>query len=624
MFDLNSRLVAVGILLFVSGATGFIPFGEAAGAAALIAVLAGLSYRLSIHQMLKPGIAGIIAVGESAVVAYILARSGELSSMGVLVLAPCILATFRHGSRAVFTAPLAAAAILGAYAATKSGIPPRPVLLDACAVLAVGLLLEEHRRSAGVEPQPEVVRAEDMSDLELRETFRKLRDAYRALETESRRDRMRVELAETRAGHAADVPQRLASRLATLTGARSVVLYTVATFGAGLVVRGSFGDLSESELESSLDVDPKQSLTDLALKGTQAVRALREDESTVASVPLVYEGRVVGLVSLSHLNSLRLDEARLIAQDAGEDIAAIVVEARDKEDLDRRLREAEVLYDLRTLEEGAESAETIATRFSAEVSEMINADHVGVYRLENGKPELLAKCGIDARLIEDMSFSGGQGVEGWLGTDAPELLLHEVRKDSRCPAGLGMKNRIGSYLLVPLETENGVGGFVSAACNASGGLGREAAESLRLAALELGRALFNARSAGVMSPPEFHTFIGSRAGYLVVLQPFRRQAIESKFGRPAFAHCMRRLTGRLRLRLPRGAAVCRRAQGDFLVFLPGMEEEDARTWANETVAYASMIGLRTPDGAHVVPMALRARVAGLNQQSNEFFQELTA
>ncbi len=625
MFDLSARLIAIGILLFASGATGFVPFLDAAGAGALVAVLSGLSYRLSVHNMLKPGIAGLIAVAESAAVAYIVAKSGTLPMMGVLVLAPCILAAVRHGSRAIFTAPVAAGAVLAAYAVTSNGTPPpRPVLLHACAVLAIGLLLEERRRSILVEEEPVLVRSEDMADLELRETFRKLRDAYRALETASRRDRMSVELAEARAGHPGDVPRKLASRLATLTGARSVVIYTVASFGSGLVVKGTYGDLSQDEVEASLDVDPKQSLSDLIAKSMNAVRALREDESSVASVPLVHEGRVVGLVSLSHLSPTRLDEARLITQDASEEIAALVVEARDKEDVDRRLREAEILYDLRSLEEGAETPEVVATRFANEICQMINADHVGVYKLQGNQAMLVAKSGLDVNLLEDMSFAGGQGVSGWLGIESPELLLHEVRKDGRCPADVAVRSRMGSYLVIPLESESGVTGFVSAACNTSGGLGREAAEALRLAALELGRALFPSRVAGVMTTNEFHTFIGKRPGHLVLLQPLKRQAIENTFGRPAFAHCMRRLTGRLRLRLPRGAAVCRRPQGDFVVFLPRAEEADARNWANETVAYASMMGLRTPDGTHVVPMALRARVAPLNQQSDEFLQELTA
>ena len=152
---------------------------------------------------------------------------------------------------------------------------------------------------------------------------------------------MTVELADTRTGLARDVPQRLASRLATLTGARSVVIYTVTTYGTGLVVKGAYGDLSQHEAEQSLDVDAKQSLSDLTTKGTQAVRAIREDESRVSTVPLVLDGRVVGLISLSHLNPIRLDEARLIAQDAADDIAVLIAEARDEEDVDRRLREAE-------------------------------------------------------------------------------------------------------------------------------------------------------------------------------------------------------------------------------------------------------------------------------------------
>lgn len=624
MFDFNARLILVGLFVFASGATGFLPFTEAIAVGVIFTALAGGAHRLASLGRLNPGLAGLFAVGESACIAYVLARSGVLTSLGILVLAPCLLAWFRSGSRVLYTAPLAAGAILGAYALTRHGVPPASVLMHAGGLLVIGMLFEHAGRSETVEPNREAVPVEEQTDLELRETFRKLRDAYRALETASRRDRVTVELSEARTGHPGDVPHRLASRLATMTGARSVVIYTVASYGNSMVVKGAYGDLSPNETQSTLDVDPKQSMAVLIDRGTQAARALREDESSVASVPLVHEGRVVGLVSLSHLNPGRLEEARLIAEDAAEDIAALVVEARDKEEIDRRLREAEILYDLRSLEEGAESPATVAERYVNELGQMLEADHVAVYMLQEGGAQILAKSGIDVTLIEDMSFAGGQGISGWMSIEAPELLLHEVQKDSRCPAGSALRSRMGSYLVIPLESDSGVGGFVSAACNVCGGLGKEAAETLRLAALELGRALFPSKAAGVMTPGEFHRFIGKRAGHLVQLQPSRRQAIEGRFGRPAFTHCMRRLTNRLRLRLPRGAAVCRRPEGDFLVFLPKVSEEDARNWANETVAYASMIGLRTPDGAHVVPMSLRARVAPLNQQSHEFLQELTA
>ena len=171
MFDLCARLIVVGILLFTSGATGLVPFVDAAGAGALIAVLAGLSYRLSIHDLLKPGVAGIFAVCESAAVAYLLAKSGTLSTTGVLVLAPCIVASVRHGARAIFMAPLAAGSVLAAYAIVKGGVPPQPVLLSATAILAIGLLLDRRHQSVLLEPEEEIVRPEDMSDLELRETF---------------------------------------------------------------------------------------------------------------------------------------------------------------------------------------------------------------------------------------------------------------------------------------------------------------------------------------------------------------------------------------------------------------------------------------------------------------------
>jgi hypothetical protein len=247
-----------------------------------------------------------------------------------------------------------------------------------------------------------------------------------------------------------------------------------------------------------------------------------------------------------------------------------------------------------------------------------------VFLVDGDRTVELAQVGQRVDLLNQMSFATGPGVAGWMGVDAPELILYEVRKDLRWSPEDSLRSRVGSFLLMPLEGEGEVRGFVSAACQTSGGLQKEHAETLRIASLELARTMFPATSSGVMTRSEFATFMGSRPGHIVLLQPLKRQALETSFGRPAMAHVIRRFTYRLRLRLPEGAGLCRRQEGDFVVFLPDAEQAFASRWANEMVAYASMIGLRTPDGAHVVPLAFRARVAPMNQQSNEFLQELTA
>jgi GAF domain-containing protein len=623
MFDLGARLIGIGLLLFLSGATGFVSFDAAAAAGIAEAVVAFAANHLSQRHLMRPGIAGIIAVAESSIVAYLVAKSGTLPVLGVLVLIPCLVATLQYGARAVYTAPLAAASILGASAIIGQTTPSKAVLLHTCAVLAVGLLLEYRRRSEYDQTMLPATES-DIVDLELRETFRKLRDAYKALETASRRDRTSVELAEARSAPAHDVAKRLATRIATLTGARLVMIHTVASYGGSLVVKGVHGDVSMAQGSNSIDIDLRAPVYDLVDRGEAALSALKEDDGRMASLPLIQAGKVVGLLTLSHPNQIRLAEARMIAEDALEEITTIVVDARDREDAGRRLREAEILYDLRSILEGADKDTTLSDRFANELLQMLNADHVGVFAIDGDLANPLAQAGQHVQVLDLMSFAGGPGVGGWLGIDAPELLLHEVRKDLRCSSEQALRARVGSFLIIPLEGDGQVRGYVSAACTTSGALQKEHAETLRIAALELARVLFPSRAAGIMTPAEFHRFIGSRPGHMVLLQPMKRQALEASFGRPAVAHVMRRFTSRLRLRLPQDSALCRRQEGDFLAFLPDVEQAIATRWANEAVAYASMIGLRTPDGAHIVPLSLRARVAPLNQQSNEFLEELTA
>jgi hypothetical protein len=68
--------------------------------------------------------------------------------------------------------------------------------------------------------------------------------------------------------------------------------------------------------------------------------------------------------------------------------------------------------------------------------------------------------------------------------------------------------------------------------------------------------------------------------------------------------------------VPSGSLICRRDDGDYIVFLRGQNEETARVWANEIVATAALVPLTTLDGRNRMPMALRAKVATLTPQKD--------
>jgi GGDEF domain-containing protein len=122
---------------------------------------------------------------------------------------------------------------------------------------------------------------------------------------------------------------------------------------------------------------------------------------------------------------------------------------------------------------------------------------------------------------------------------------------------------------------------------------------------------------GMMTPKEFQRHVeGTPGGFLVYLEPLQPDELTRAFGRPAFATALRKYGARLNATLPAGGAVCRRSQGDYVVLLPPMSDDNARSWANDAAATASLIGVTTAEGSANVPLAVRAKVAALGTRTS--------
>jgi hypothetical protein len=64
--------------------------------------------------------------------------------------------------------------------------------------------------------------------------------------------------------------------------------------------------------------------------------------------------------------------------------------------------------------------------------------------------------------------------------------------------------------------------------------------------------------------------------------------------------------------------MCKHPDGLIMVYLLGGEKEVASVWANDLVAKGIGADLRTPDGSAKMPLQLRAKVAALSPQFNQF------
>lgn len=623
MVELSIRLLAASTAVLLAGWLGRPEFDVAWKVGALVAVYAALIYRVDRKGLLNPGLAGFAAVADAFAIAFLTGSAGLLESMGFLVLAPCAYAAARYGSLPTGMAPLAASAVLCSHATLEVGEgSDMKVLAQAGAVMLVGLLLN-HRRMVMTVTREVPVAAESPHRgpepegyQELRENFRKLRDAYKDLERRSRRDRLVAQLQDARLAKGDRFLPRLAARVQELTGAQSVGLYSVAGYADSLVVRAVCGEMPEAMRTEGFEVEATLAPGQIRHSVGQLLDAVLTDadRSRVEHVLLTDGGAVSGMLVVRHERPDHLSEARERAEELAPFAAALIREHDDRASHNRRLRETEVLYETAVVSAGSDTPIGLCGRVVRHAAELLEVDHFGVFLVEGHDAMPMTHSGVPLRLLEEMNFESGQGVRGWLAEGAPDLALHDAGRDSRLDPTVALKKRIHSFCLVPLQYGESPCGFLTAASHRVGGVDVDELAILKTIAAELSMALGrviegSSGPEGLVTAAEFHQLVAGGKGALVVFETLKHEDLCERFGAPGVEHALRAFERKLRGRLPHGAALCRREGGALAAFLPGVSPQFAESWANEATAHASLIPLKTPDGLEVVPLAVRAKAA---------------
>ncbi len=630
MFELAARLLLAGSAVLLSGLVAPEAFDTVWKAAAVSAAHGLVLYALELRGRRNSGVAGVAAAIDATLLAVCLGAARVLEEFGFLVLAPAAYATVRFGIHAAAVAPLAAASLLGPGLAAGNIDPSPKLLLQALAVLAVGLLLNQRRvsESTAFFPVPAAPAEEEGEEpsalLELRESYRQLKDQFRNLEVRARRDRLVRTLAEAEPSPGQSAAAALAERLRSVAECRSVTLYTLSQDGTRMVVEAVSGQPGANLAERAVAVDVRDSAAAMKDKLQRALRsAFAEDEPPpMANVLLLERGRVVGMVHATAETEDALERAQTALEDAAPYLARRLTEDRRRSLFERRLRETELLYELSSTMAGSSTPNVAAARLVRELFPVLDVDHLSVHWLDDAEPYTASQAGAHLRFLDAMSFAGGPGWIGWKAIGAPELAIFDTGEDARCDAAEFLKRRVRSCCVLPIVDGERLIGAVCAASHRTGGIQESQVRCLRTLAAELGRAvsrmiLGRAEPEGLMTPPEFRRAAAQcPEGAFVHLETLRKEALVEAFGRPAIEHALRKLAVRIRSRLPSGGAVCRRDEMDFVVLLPGMSEAAAAQWANEAATYASMIGLRTPDGSTRIPLAVRARVAPLGSEED--------
>lgn len=574
------------------------------------------------RDLRNAGSSGLIAAADAMAIGIVLGALNRLDSVGFLVLTPCAYAAARFGSLPTAMAPIAATALLVGQVLFFPGQDPSPTLYAQMGgVLAVGLLLN-HRRIVVTEtievpshPIEEVTEAPPPDAyMELRESYRSLRDHYRDLSVKSRRDRHAVEIYNLLFDREDRTVESLSSRLREITGADGALLFRLSKIEDVLVVRDLDGNVPEAIAGNSFSVRASQVASSIKGDTESALKALLDDETRprLANVPLRHQGRLEGMLTL-FADPSQLPGVLETAEEIAPYVAIALHEAERWQNCTRRAQRAELMYELGAVTHGSTTANHLAARTAEALGRMLSPERLSIWWLDGDDALLASHVGTSQDALRVLSFGAGSGIAGWRRSNGPEVWMPDTLQDSRMHRNTAIKQRIRSLIVLPIELDAEPVGYLCMSSSRAGDVDAEAVETLRLAVANLGPALARLRGGeltleGLVTSGEFQQALGaSESAAIVTLEPLRQDAVIERFGLPTFNQARRRYSLQLCARLPKGGCIRPQADGSFLVLLPNTDSERAKSWANEMAAMASFIGLSVEGGARV-PMAFRARV----------------
>lgn len=629
MAELGLRLL-VACAIGIAAVAGVLP-DTVLIVSAVTFVYAVVGHALSKRNPDNSGIAGFTAALDACAISLVLGAAGKLETMAFFAVLPLVYASSKYGSDPIAMAPLGAGSILIAHALWQSGNLPPALYGQALGSLGLALLLPRSPRIVTTEvadhvteaPAPLVAAAEPAESLLLRERFRSLRDEYENLSERSSDERLLASILPTRFLPAKTAESTLVDAVREVLDVEGCVLYGVASFGPRLVVRAVSGT-SDTVCGEPIEVDLRHSVAKLK---SQLDSALQSDSTNTQNVILSLKGKVAGVIAIHDRDPERCSVGKRKLEAIGSVLASLIFDIRAKAQQARRLAEIEVLYEVATLTQGAASPLACAERIVHSLFDRGTFDHVGASFLDDHDALPTCTKGEPLRLLDAMSFGTGPGVLGWLRAGAPDLAIYQTSDDSRVPQQEAVKRRIGAFAAIPIVVNQKVFGVITAATHRSGGIDRDDIESLSLHAAELGQAIARVTGSdhsGVTTAREFAGLISGQSGSLVFGEPMNVRDLESEFGRPVLRSFILDFAKRTRNLLPENGAVCVRANGGLVAFLPNQDAEAAQRWADSWAIEASNLAMRSPDGRIKTPLGIRVKVAQFGWQSSQFSEELVA
>lgn len=568
MKELIVRWFGSGLLLLGVGVLGLPEFTSLILPAAGYCLFAFGVFRLPNERRANPGVAGFVAFGDALTISWILATLGGSGTLGFLCAAPCAFAVSRYGTQPLSLAPLAASSLF--VSAYLLGGPFDAALLgQAVGVLVLCFMLESKRIVATTHRalDPEELRPlegeEPTAYLELRESLRRMREMYRDLQYRARRDGFATQVAELRHGPEANFLRRVVNKLADLSQAESLSLYTLGPAGSSLVFRAGKGATPNARADT-LPLNPDHAPAQVTHFAAKALDALASDErkGTFRNVVLRHRGKLVGLLCASDPDPVGLEQTA----DALEQIAPYVAQAIAEEAEHRAWRfsaeRAEFLYDLGSLLRDIDSLESGVALVTAELAQTLSGADVRIKALRlpplpEGEPSR-------------------QEGHWWIGDEASAFARDWLGEDPG----------IRSLAVVPVEGASPLA--IVAFSRVADGLDESQVEVMRWGALELSRAIraldSRRRVRGWLPDDEFRQTVRQAGqGCLIVFSPLPTASPSDARPLRQERRSWRLFRRRLTLALPADAVTSARSNGVIAVWSESWDSPKASSWARAVI-----------------------------------------
>ncbi|MBN8691523.1 MAG: GAF domain-containing protein [Armatimonadetes bacterium] len=615
----------IGRLGFVAALLGaifaFNPVGIAQGGQAALLLLAyfGFVALLERRDLRTPLVSTLMAVADLAVTGFMVMLSTRVAHLGfMLPLAPAYLIRFRSAN-ASFLIPIGGIAPLCvSQLSTGNLISANSLVQSAISVLILVLAKPseaaiESKPIVLIEKEPEVPSA--TPDLELRESYRELREHVSKTEKRSKKERRLLQLTELVFAPNGEFWNGLTNAVRELTGAPAVRIFCLESRTNSLVVRSSSGDFDTAEQIVPIPLGKGGSESLIQDRAAHAL-GLEDEPRKVGNLLLKFDHRLIGMITLYANNEGEMESAMAVAQSLSAEIAKLISHRVDQSERSRRLTELEVLYSVATASAGAESSVNLISRVVHQLADETPCDFLGIFAIDGNELLPISQHGTTRRVLDAMSFAAGRGVPGYVGIGAPELHLWNTQDDPRLSSTDLAKLRVGSFVCMPIRVAGELYGCLISGTAQVGGVSYSEANTLQLVAQELGQAItrLNGKSgseAQMITPTEFIQRVNEAPGALIVIEPIRKEELKSEFGSGAVKHSVRSVAPRLRAILPPDGLLCRREE-DVLVYVPGMDEESARKWANQSAASIAMQTIFDESGKRRIPLAVRTKVSAVN------------